>query len=61
MEITMKQYDITVSWKIERDDLNTDDVLDAVKGLMIALTYKESSIISSMKEIAEEYEDLQRE
>lgn len=57
----MKQYDITVSWKIERDDLNTDDVLDAVKGLMIALTYKESSIISSMKEIAEEYEDLQRE
>lgn len=58
MKISIEQYGHKVTYECEADDLNSTNVLQVVRGLMIALTWQDSAVMDSMKEIVEEYEEL---
>ena len=60
MKITFEHYDTKITWENKRDDLNSTEVLNAFKGVLVAATYLEEGIITSMEEIVEEYKSLHK-
>lgn len=58
MKITFEHYDTKITWENKHDDLNSTEVLNAFKGVLVAATYLEEGIITSMEELVEEYKDL---
>lgn len=57
MKISLEQYDGKAIYESNSEDLTIDEVLEAFKGLMITLTWQESTIIDGMKYLVEEYEE----
>lgn len=57
MKISLEQYDHKASYETNAEDLNVYEVLEAFKGLMITLTWQESTIIDGMKNLVKEYEE----
>lgn len=57
MKISIEQYDHKASYETNAEDLNIYEVLEAFKGLMITLTWHESTIVDGMKTLVEEYEE----
>lgn len=55
MKITIQHYDEEVSILMKRDDLTTTEVLDKLRGLLVACGYNESNIIDSFYELYEEH------
>lgn len=58
MKILISEYDNTVTAEIP-DGSDTHEVLTTVRGLMIALTYYDKSILEGMKEILEDENYIQ--
>ena len=57
MKISIEQYNHKASYETNAEDLNIYEVLEAFKGLMITLTWHESTIVDGMKTLVEEYEE----
>lgn len=58
MKISLEQYGHKATYECEADDLTSTDVMQVVRGLMIALTWNDSVVIDGMKELVEEYEEF---
>lgn len=58
MKISLEQYGHKVNYECESDDLTSVDVMQVVRGLMVAMTWDDSVVIDGMKELVEEYEEL---
>jgi len=61
MEIKIKQYDTTITWEEASDDITSDELLSTFVNLMYALGYHPDSVIRSILELAEDYEDRSSE
>lgn len=57
MEIKIKQYDTTITWEEASDDITSDELLNTFVNLMYALDYHPDSVIHSILELAENYEN----
>lgn len=57
MKISLEQYGCKAIYETDTEDFTIDEVLEAFKGLMITLTWHESTIIDGMKNLVEEYEE----
>lgn len=57
MKISIEQYDHKAFYECETDDLNSTEVMQIIRGLMVALTWQDSVVIDGMKELVEEYEE----
>lgn len=55
MKITIQHYDEEVSLSIKQDDLTTTEILDKIRGLLVACGYNESNIIESFDELYQEH------
>lgn len=53
MKLTIQSNDRTCTTEFPFDDINTDDLCEAFKGLLVAYGYKENSVIHSMADIVE--------
>ena len=58
MKISIEQYGHKASYETNAEDLNVYEVLEAFKGLMVTLTWQESTIIDGMKDLVKEYEEF---
>lgn len=58
MKISIEQYGNKAIYESDSEDLTSDEVLEVFKGLMITLTWQESTIIDGMKDLIEEYEEF---
>lgn len=59
-KITIEAGGFEATWKSNFQDLDATELLEAVKGLFIAHTFVESTVIKAMKEVVENYEELQK-
>ena len=55
MKITINHYDEETSIITKADDLTSTEVLDKIRGLLVAVGYNESNIIESFSELYEEH------
>ena len=57
MKLSIEQYGHKAFYECENDDLNSTEVMQIIRGLMVALTWQDSVVIDGMKELVEEYEE----
>lgn len=58
MKISLEQYGNKAIYESDTEDITSDEVLEVFKGLMITLTWQESTIIDGMRDLVKEYEEL---
>lgn len=46
--LTLEQSDIKIIWEIPYEDVNYEDMMNAIKTIMIGMTYHESQVYAAM-------------
>ena len=57
MKIQMTNYDTTVTWEVDHDDVGIDEVLQGVISCLRGLTWLEDTIFKGFKEATEDYDE----
>lgn len=53
--LTLEQNDLKVTWQIPYDDVTGDDMMKAIRTIMIGMSFSEKTIAASMAAFIEEY------
>ena len=56
MKITIENYDKKMSVETDREDLGIDEYIDIFYGLLVSVTFTESTIINGFKDFIESKE-----
>lgn len=55
---TAEQNDKKIVWEVPYDDITGDDCMEAIRTLMIGLTFLPTTVIRSMKDYVNDNSDL---
>ena len=55
--LTLEQNDLKVTWEVPYDDVNGEDMMQAIRTIMIGMTFHENTIESAMADYLHEYSD----
>lgn len=63
--LTLEQNDCKVVWEVPYDDVSGEDMMQAIRTIMIGMTFSDKSVESSManylQEHSDEYEVIEKE
>ena len=57
MELQLKSYGKTITFKTEHDDVSLDEYFDAFEGLLVQATFSQKNIREYIVELAETYKE----
>jgi len=55
--LTVEQPDLKVTWEVPYNDVNGEDMMNAIRTIMVGMTFHPETVYRAMREYAEEHSE----